>query len=206
MAPHPLGLSGPMALGHLMTLEIQDEDLIHSQAPKMNNHEVPFYSGSLANNITKRLQSGSIISGKNPICQHATNLSEFIAKQVPCPSGLFLKHEPNVKTLLLDIKMMVSPMQLTVPSAAPIQISLSVNPNQLKTGRSESNLRLCGVCWPNSSKCSSLMDMTKVHSSSQRSMLAHMSSASKIEETELENRCSNLLPFWKWTVVYPCCT
>ena len=36
---------------------------------------------------------------------------------------LFLKHELNVKTLLLDIKMMVSPMQLTVLSAAPIQIS-----------------------------------------------------------------------------------
>ena len=31
-----------------------------------------------------------------------------------------------------------------------------------------------------------------MHSSSQRSMLAHMSSASKIEETELENWCSNL--------------
>ena len=39
--------------GHLMTIEIQDEDLIRSQAPKMNNHEVPFYYGSLANNITK---------------------------------------------------------------------------------------------------------------------------------------------------------
>ena len=37
------------------------------------------------------------------------------------------------------------------------------------------------------------MEMTKVHLSSQRSMLAHMSSASKVEETELENRCSNLL-------------
>ena len=36
------------------------------------------------------------------------------------------------------------------------------------------------------------MAMTKVHSSSQRSMLAHMSSALKIEETELENWCSNL--------------
>ena len=53
---------------------------------------------SLANNTTKGLQSGSIIFGKNPKCQHTTNLSEFIAKQVPCQSGLFLKHEPNVKT------------------------------------------------------------------------------------------------------------
>ena len=37
------------------------------------------------------------------------------------------------------------------------------------------------------------MEMKKVHSSSQHSMLAHMQSASKIEEMELENRCSNLL-------------
>ena len=68
----------------------------------MNNHEVPFYYGSLENNTTKGLQSGSIIFGKNPMCQHTTNLSEFIAKQVLCRSGLYLKHEPNVKTLLLD--------------------------------------------------------------------------------------------------------
>ena len=58
MAPQPLGLSGPMAQGHLMTIEIQDEDLIHSQAPKMNNREVPFYHDSLANNTTKGLQRG----------------------------------------------------------------------------------------------------------------------------------------------------
>ena len=57
----------------------------------MNRHEVPFYSGSLANNTTKVLRFGSIISGKNPICQHTTNLSEFIAQQVPCRSGLFLQ-------------------------------------------------------------------------------------------------------------------
>ena len=37
------------------------------------------------------------------------------------------------------------------------------------------------------------MEMMKVHSSTQRWMLAHMSSASKIEETELKNWCSNLL-------------
>ena len=78
---------------------------------------------------------------KNPICQHTTNLSEFIAKQVLCRSGLYLKHEPSVTTLLLDIKMMVSPMQLTVPSAVPIHLSLSANPNQLMTERLANNLR-----------------------------------------------------------------
>ena len=60
---------------HLMTKEIQGEDLIHSHAPKMNNHKVPFHYDSLVNNTTKGLQSGSIIFGKNPICQQTTNLS-----------------------------------------------------------------------------------------------------------------------------------
>ena len=36
-----------------MTKEIQDEDLIRSQAPKMNNREAPFCYDSLANNTTK---------------------------------------------------------------------------------------------------------------------------------------------------------
>ena len=53
MVPQPLGLWGPMAQGHLMTIEIQDEDLIHSQAPKMSNHELPFYYDSPASNTTK---------------------------------------------------------------------------------------------------------------------------------------------------------
>ena len=42
MAPQPRSLSGPMAQGHLITPEIHDENLIRSQAPKINNHEVPF--------------------------------------------------------------------------------------------------------------------------------------------------------------------
>ena len=46
--------------------------------------------------------------------------------------------------------------------------------------------------WLTNSKFSALIEMTKMHSSSQRSTLARMSSASKIEETELENRCSNM--------------
>ena len=45
-APQPLG---PMAQDHLMTTETRDEDLIRPQAPKTNNHEVPFYYDSLAN-------------------------------------------------------------------------------------------------------------------------------------------------------------
>ena len=183
-----LGSHGPGSSNDSRNYETQTWYVL--KPPKMNKHKVPFYHGSLANNTTKGLRSGSII------IQHAstTNLSEFIAKQVLCRSGLFLKQEPNVTTLLLDIKMMVSPMQLTVPSAAPMQISLSANPNQLKTERLENNLRFCGKNWLTNLKFSSLVEMTKVHSSSQRSILARMFSASKIEETGLENLCSNLLP------------
>ena len=193
MAPQQLGPSGPIAQGHPMRTETHDEELILSPAPKMKNHEAPSYFDSLANNTSKRLQSGSIPFGKNPICRRVTNLSEFIAKQVPCQSGLSLKHEANVKTLLLDIRMMVFLTQLTVPSAAPIQLSQCVNPDQLKTERLENNLRLCGKSWLTNLKFSFLMEMTKVFSSSQRSMLAHKSPASKIAETELENWFSNLL-------------
>ena len=103
-----------------------------------------------------------------------------------------MKHEPNVKTLLLDIEMMVPHMQLTVLSAASIQLSLSTNTNQLKTERLENNLRLCEENWLTNSKFSSLIEMTKVHSSSWRSMLVYLSSALKIEDMELENQCSNL--------------
>ena len=109
-APQP---QGPMAQGHLMTTETHDEGLILPQAQKMNNHEVPSYFDSLANNTSKQLRSGSIPFGKSLICWHVTNLLGFIAKQVPCQSGLFLKHEANVKTLLFDIRMMVFLMQLT---------------------------------------------------------------------------------------------
>ena len=76
-------VTSPQPLGPL-AIEIQGVDLIPSLVLKMNKHELPSYNGSLANNTTKVLRSGSIIFGKNPRCQHTTNLSEFIPKQVPC--------------------------------------------------------------------------------------------------------------------------
>ena len=109
--------------------------------------EVPSCYGSFANNTTKGLRSGSIISMKSPTCQPTVDLIQFIAKQGPCQLGLFLNLEANVKTLLLDIKMMVFPMQSTVPSATPVLLSQCVNPDQLKTERLENNLRPCGKCW-----------------------------------------------------------
>ena len=91
---------------------------------------------------------------ENPTCQPTTNLSEFIAKQVLCRPDSYSKQEPNVSTFFLwpDIRTMVSHTKLTVPSAAPKQLSRCVNPNELRTGRLESNLRLCGKNWQMSSK------------------------------------------------------
>ena len=103
-----------------------------------------------------------------------------------------LKHEPSVKTVA-RYKDDGNPFAIKSPFCCANYKSLSANPNQLKTERSENNLRLCGENWLTILKFSSLMDMTKVYSSSQRSMLTHNSSASKVEESELENRCSNLL-------------
>ena len=90
-------------------------------------------------------------------------------------------------------------VKLTVlPAAKKKQLSRFANPNHLKTGRSGSNLRLCGECWTNSSKFSSLMEMTKVHLLSQRSTPAHKFSASRIAATAWEKTVQ--------TVVHSCCT
>ena len=143
-APQP---QGPMAQGHLVTTDTHDEDLILPQAKKMNNHEVPSYSDSLVNNISKELRSGSIPFEMNLVCWHVTNVLEFIAKQAPCQSDLFLKHEANVKTLLFALRMMAFLTQSTVPSAVPKLLSQCVNPDQLKSERSENSSSRCGKSW-----------------------------------------------------------
>ena len=56
-----------------------------------------------------------ITFGENQTFQSTMNPSESIAKQVLCRSGLYLKQEPNVKTLLLGVKMMVSPNEIDSP-------------------------------------------------------------------------------------------
>ena len=59
---------------------------------------------------------------KNPTCQDSTNQSEYTSKQVPCPHDSYSRRKLNVRTSWLDTKRMVSPMQWTLPSAAPINI------------------------------------------------------------------------------------
>ena len=90
-APQPLGPSGPMALGHPMTIGIQDADLIPPQALRMNMREVPSYYGSLVNNTTLELRSGSIIFSKNPTCQQTTDLLQFIVQAGSLSARLVLE-------------------------------------------------------------------------------------------------------------------
>ena len=189
-ALQPMGPSGPMAKGRLMTLEIRRVDLILSQAPKMNMHGAPSYNGSHVNNTPLGLRIESITFGKSQIYQPITNPLEFIAKQVPCQPGSYSKQEPSIKTLWPDIEMMVSPMKLTVLSATPKQVSRSANPSHLETGKSENNLRLCGKCWQNSSKFSSLKVMAQVPLLSLHSTPVHKFSASRIEETAFCSCCT----------------
>ena len=137
---------------------------------------------------------------ENQTFQSLINLSEFIAKQVPCRPDSYSKQEPNVKTLWPDIKMMVSPMKLTFPSAAPKQLSRFDNSNQLKTERSESNLRLCGEFWPISDGDDEGAFI--VPALDARSQVLSIKDRKKRRWKTCFQTCS----FWKWTLVYSCCT
>ena len=88
--------------------------------------------------------------------------------------------------------MMVSLVRLTVLFSVKTTITVRQS-KSIEDREIGKNVRPCGESWLTNSKFSSLIEMTKVHSSSQRSTLAHMSSALKIEQMELEIRCSNLL-------------
>ena len=172
------GPLGPMAQGHLMTVEIRGADLILSQAPKMNMHEVPSYYGSHANNSTLELRIGSITFGNRQTYQPVIT---------PCRPDSYSKQEPSVRTLWPDVKMMVSPAKLIVHFATSELTSRSASPSHLKTGKSENDLRLCGECLADQLKILCLVPSLSLHL-----MPGHKSSALRIEETVLENLCSNL--------------
>ena len=154
------GFAGSHGPGSSNDMGIRDADLIFPQALPMNMREEPSCYDFHVNSTILELRTHF---GKGPTYLSTINLLRSILRQVPCRSGLYLKHEAKVKTLLLDIKMMVFPMRLTVPFSASKQRLLCANPDQLRTGRLESNLQLCGECWQINSKFSSLMGMTTVH-------------------------------------------
>ena len=192
-APQPLGPLGPMALDHPMTTEIQVVDLIHLQALEVNRHQVPFYYDSHASNASLGLRSGSIALWKSQTFQHITGQPGSTVMQVPYRPDSFLKQEPSARNSWLDIKMMLSLVRLTAYSVLPRQLSWFAIPSHLKTGKLDGNLCNCGEPLP-SSKFSSLMEMTEVHSLSQHLMPVHKFSALRIVEMAVENLCSNLLP------------
>ena len=144
MTPQPLGPLGPMAQGLLTTTGTQDVDLILSQAPKTNMHEVPSCCIFRVNKSTRECPLGSRNSGQRPTHFPSTSLPEFIAKQVPYPLGLYSKQEPNVMTLWPGARRMVSPTRLIVHFAKAEPISQSASPSPLKTGKLEDKLRKFG--------------------------------------------------------------
>ena len=195
-APQLLGF---MAQDHPVTKETRGADLTFLRTLTMSMREVPSCYGSHANNPTKGIRSGSIISVNNPTCQPTVDLLRFTVKQVPCRSGLYWDQEANVMILLFHTKMMVffidSPFCCVKTTIVVRQSrSIDASPDRSRTEESASNLHFCGGVWLTNSNFSALMGMTKVPLSSQHSTLAHRSSALKIEETGLENLCSNLPP------------
>ena len=109
MAPQPLGPLGPMARGLLTTTGTQDEDLILSQALKMNMHEVPSWYSFRVNKTTLEFLLGSIASGQRPTYQPTTTPSGLIAKQVAYPPDSYSRRVLNVRTLWLDTRVMDPP-------------------------------------------------------------------------------------------------
>ena len=193
MAPQPLGPSGPMAQGHLTITETQDVDLILSQAPKTNMHEVPSCLIFRANNTTLEFPCESIASGKSPTYQPTTNPPGLIAKQVAYPSDSSSRREPNVRTLWPDnTRLMVSPTKLIVHFSKAEPISQSASPSHLKSEKSEDDLRLFGKFCPQS-YMNSEKEMIQALSFSLHSTFNHKFSVLRIAGVACENQCSNLL-------------
>ena len=130
-----------MAQGHPMTTETQDVDLIRSQALRMTMHEVPSYYNSRVDNTTLEFLLGSIASGKSRTYQRTTNPFGSIAKQVANPPDSCSRRGLIYKTLNRDTRMMISPTKSTDHFATSKLISQSASPSQLKTGKSENDLR-----------------------------------------------------------------
>ena len=113
MGPQPLGLSGPMTQGRLMTGGNSRRRLQTLSCSE--DEQVPSCYGSLANHMTKVLRCGSIVFGKNPTCQHTTNICQNLLQSRLCPADSYSKQEPNVRTLWSDLKTMVHILKLNSP-------------------------------------------------------------------------------------------
>ena len=190
-APQSLG---PMAQDHLMTTETHGEGLILLQAQKMNKSVVPFYYDLCANNTSKELPSGSIPfldessmqAFHKPVRNHckAVSVSVRLVSETRAKSQHFVVREKDDGfSDAID-----SPFCCTKTNII-VRQSKSIEDRRIR----KTIFRRCVEKRLTSSKFSSLMEMTKVHSSSLRWTLARKSSASKIAETELENRCKHLL-------------
>ena len=144
MAPQPLGPSGPMAICRQTTTRIQHVDFILSQAPKMKMREVPPFHGSQVNKTTLGSR-GSITCGKSPTYQPTTNPPGFFAES-GLSARLVFETRAKCQDLVARYKDDGIPTKLIVHFVKAEPVSLSANPNLLKTEKSEDNLR---ALWEN---------------------------------------------------------
>ena len=188
-APQPLGPLGPMA--QVITVEIRDADLIFLQTLTISMREVPSCYGSHTNNTTK-----GITKWINNLCEESDMPADSKHVTIHCKAGfmsvrLVFETRSKCQDFVVRYEDDGIPYEINSPFCS-VTTTITVRQSKsLEDRELVSNLRPCGERWLISSKFSSLM-MMKVHLSSQRSTPAHQSSASRIEETGLENLCSNL--------------
>ena len=183
-----------------MTKRIQDVDLILLQALKTNMHGVPSHYDSHVSNSTLELRIGSTTFGKNQTFQSITNLSEFIAKQVPCRPDSYSKQEPNVRTFVAGYKDDGIPYEFNIPFCCA-KTAISVRQSKSLEDREIGKQFAPFV----ESFGRTAMEMTKVHLSSQRSTPAQVLSI-KDRKNGVGKPVFKLAPFGSGQLFTTCCT
>ena len=129
---------------------------------------------------------------ENPTCQHTINPSEFIAKQVLWSARLVFETRAKCQDFVARYRVGGFPHEIDSPCCSAKTAFSVRQSNSLEDREIGKQFAPLWECWPNSSKFSSLKVMAQVHLLSLRSTPAHKFSESRIEETALENQCSNL--------------
>ena len=189
-APQQLVLSGPMAQGHLMTIEIRDVGLILLKPVKMSMQGVPSYYGS-----HEQYHTG-VTNWTNNLWEESNKPTCNKPVRIHCKTGslsvrLVFETRAKCQDFVARYKDDGIPSKLIVHFATAEPISQSASPSQLKTEKSGIVLRPCGEFWPKSSRFCSLMEMTQVPSLSLLSTSVRRSEGSS--KRRGENQCSNLL-------------
>ena len=155
----------------------------------MNMREVPSYYDSHVNSTIREIRNGSILFGKGPTYLPTKNPVTIHCKAGSMSVRLVFETRGKCQEFFARYKDDGIPYKIDFCS-----VKTTITCRQSRSIEDREIGKQFARCWQINSKFSSLMEMTKVHLSSQRLTPAHKSSAFKIEETGLENLCSNLPP------------